>query len=67
MSQGPDGTNGFAVGWTTRVSPYAPPPQEDSGETIEGTPQVEDAASPLKDKEDISNEKEDEEVPLSKQ
>ena len=23
MAKGPDGTNGFAPGWTTRVSPHA--------------------------------------------
>jgi len=35
MAKGPDGTNGFAAGWTTRVSPYAPPPEEVSEDAPE--------------------------------
>lgn len=43
LSQGPDGTNGFAAGWTTRVSQYAPPPEDISDDTTEET---QDQAAP---------------------
>jgi cold shock CspA family protein len=38
MAKGPDGTNGFAAGWTSRVSQYAPPPKE----TVEESQEKED-------------------------
>lgn len=35
--QGPDGTIGFAAGWTTRVSQYAPLHPKETSEDAKGT------------------------------
>jgi cold shock CspA family protein len=43
-SQGPDGTNGFAAGWTTRVSQYSTEPVESPKETPKET---EEEAAPI--------------------
>lgn len=35
--QGPDGTNGFVSGWTSRTSQYSTFPADDAQDKIEGT------------------------------
>ena len=40
MSQGPDGTNGFALGWTTRVSQYSTFAVENSKDALKDIQQV---------------------------
>jgi cold shock CspA family protein len=45
LSQGPDGTNGFAPGWTTRVNKYSTVPVESPKETLTEAQEVTAAVS----------------------